>query len=130
MIKRLTWFVGGAIAGAAGTGYAKRKVRAAAAQLAPSNVARTAADRARDRAHDLTEAVKEGRLAMRSKERELRARRDGATAGPRALEAAAVELVDADGNAVALAEPGRVIVLREVQDPTPPTASGRAARRR
>ena len=47
VMRRLVWFAGGVVAGAAGTGYAKRKVtttvRRTAEQLAPSNVARGAA---------------------------------------------------------------------------------------
>ena len=35
MIKRLTWFVGGALVGAAGVGQAKKKVRSVANDLAP-----------------------------------------------------------------------------------------------
>lgn len=84
MIKRLTWFVGGAAAGAAGAGYAKqqvtRRVRRAAdqvsEQLAPANLARNAASTARHRASDLIDAVREGRAAMHYKEDELKARRD------------------------------------------------------
>lgn len=84
MIKRATWFVGGVAAGAAGAGYAKRKVtrtvrRASgqvAEQLAPSNLARSAASKARGRAADLVDAIRDGRDAMRDKENELRARRD------------------------------------------------------
>ena len=39
MIKRLTWFVSGAVAGVAGAGIAKRKVKQAATHLTPKNVA-------------------------------------------------------------------------------------------
>ena len=38
MLKRLTWFTTGAIAGVAGAGFAKRKVKQTAAQLAPSGL--------------------------------------------------------------------------------------------
>ena len=105
MIKRLTWFLGGAVAGIAGAGFAKRKVKATAAQLAPARVVQSAAQRAR-------EALLEGKLAMRAREAELRARRDGR------LENLGddLELGDAvlvDGLQV---EPGKVIVLRQVRD--------------
>lgn len=76
-MKRVTWFVGGVVAGAAGANYAKRRVRATAAQLAPANVARSAAEVARRRARDLADAVRDGRDAMTDREDELRARRDG-----------------------------------------------------
>lgn len=76
MMKRLTWFVGGVAAGAAGAGYATRKVKEAASQLAPANVAKGAAGKARDGGRRVVEAVREGREAMRAKEGELRARRD------------------------------------------------------
>jgi hypothetical protein len=76
MIKRVTWFVAGAAAGAAGTSYASRKIKAKAAQLAPSRVARSAVHRVQGRGRDLVDAVREGRSAMRVKEDELRAERD------------------------------------------------------
>lgn len=103
MIKRLTWFVAGAVAGVAGMGAAKRKVRSAAADLAPAEVVRRTGDRLRD-------AVSEGRRAMRAKEAELRARLDG---GAESLDAQLGEgdEVLVDGVPV---EPGQVIVLRQV----------------
>lgn len=106
-MKRLTWFVGGVAAGAAGTSYAKRKVKQTAAQLAPVNVARNAAGKLRDRSLDLVDAVKEGRDAMRAKEAELLARRDGHA------------VVDVHDNTIVVppdVEPGQVIVLRDVRD--------------
>jgi hypothetical protein len=105
MIKRLTWFVGGAIAGAAGVGAAKKKVKKTAAQLAPTNVAKGAAHRVR-------EAVNEGRQAMRAKEAELRGRRDGRVS-TLADELSDHDAVYVDGKPV---EPGQVIVLRDVDD--------------
>lgn len=136
MIKRLSWFLGGAVAGAAGTGYAKRKVKSAAAQLAPANVARNTAHRVRARAHDATEAVREGRLAMRSKERELRAKRDDDADRIDAMDVIATDLVaivDAqnaehpEDAPLLSAEAGRVIVLREAQS-AEPTRPRRARR--
>lgn len=111
-MRRVTWFVSGAVAGAAGVGYAKRKVRATAAQFAPSQVAASAVARARDRLSDLADAVREGRAAMRLKEAELRALRDG-SAEPLAPDLAPGDQLLVDGRPV---EPGRVIVLRQVVD--------------
>ena len=109
MMKRLTWFVGGVAAGAAGAGYAKKKVRATAAQLAPSNVARGVADKVRGSGRHVVDAVREGRAAMHAREDELKARRD-----------ARVETLDdhlddgdqllVDGRPV---DTGRVIVLKQ-----------------
>ena len=105
MMKRLTWFVSGAVAGVAGAGIAKRKVKQAASQLAPKNVAQGITTRVR-------ESVVEGRMAMRAKEAELRARLDGR----------AVRLADDldDGDEVLVdgvpVEPGQVIVLKQVRD--------------
>ncbi len=76
-MKRITWFVGGVAAGAAGANYAKRKVRQTASQFAPAIVARTAIDGATRRTRDVADAVREGRVAMYVREDELRARRDG-----------------------------------------------------
>jgi hypothetical protein len=105
MIKRLTWFVSGAVAGIAGAGIAKRKVKQAASQLAPKNVAQGITTRVR-------ESVVEGRMAMRAKEAELRARLDG-----RAMRLAddldAGDEVLVDGVPV---EPGQVIVPKQVRD--------------
>jgi hypothetical protein len=77
MIKRITWFVSGAAAGIAGAGYTKRKVKATAAQLAPVHVAKKVIAGAKARVSNVTDAVREGRSAMKVKESELRARRDG-----------------------------------------------------
>lgn len=100
-MKRVTWFVGGVVAGAAGAGVAKRKVKQKASELAPVTVARNAVDRVRD-------AVAEGRQAMRAKEAELRARLEG-RAEPLELDEGDSVLVE--GRPV---EPGQVIVLRQV----------------
>ncbi|MEO6122107.1 MAG: hypothetical protein ABIR32_00250 [Ilumatobacteraceae bacterium] len=116
MMKRVTWFVSGAVAGVAGTGYAKRKVKATAAQLAPVNVAKSAVAKVRDRRNDVVEAVRDGRQAMKAKEAELKARLHGTTA-PIAEELAdplsADDQIVVDGHPV---EPGQVIVLRQVRD--------------
>ena len=81
MLKRVSWFVSGAIAGIAGAGFAKRKVKQTAAQLAPTNIAKTAAARVREKGHDVADAVRDGRDAMRAKESELRAKLVGEPAG-------------------------------------------------
>lgn len=74
MIKRATWFVSGAVAGATGMGLVarrvKRRVRRTVLQLSPTYVARHTRLRVRS-------AVADGRRAMLLKEAELRARRDG-----------------------------------------------------
>ncbi len=104
-MKRLTWFIGGAVAGVAGAGVAKKKAKAVVVEYAPANVAHKTADRVRD-------AWTEGRVAMKAKERELRARLDGR----------AHNLADAldEGDAVIVdgvpVEPGQVIVLKQVRD--------------
>jgi hypothetical protein len=105
MIKRLTWFVSGAVAGIAGARVAKRKVRKAASNLAPMNVVHGATGRVRD-------AVAEGRNAMRAKETELRARLDG-RAATLADDLDDGDEVLVDGRTV---EPGQVIVVKQVRD--------------
>jgi len=104
-MKRLTWFVGGAVAGVAGVGLAKRKVKEAAVDFAPANVAKKVTDRVKD-------AFQEGRRAMQAKEHELRAVRDGRVDSlADSLDEGDEVLVD--GRPV---EPGQVIVLRQVRD--------------
>jgi hypothetical protein len=105
MIKRLTWFAGGAVAGVAGVGVAKRKMKQAATHLAPKNVVHGVTHRVRD-------AFAEGRKAMRNKETELRARLDG-RASTLADDLDDGDEVLVDGRAVA---PGQVIVLKQIRD--------------
>ena len=108
MIKRVTWFAGGVAAGAAGAGYAKRKVVRAAQQVQPRQVAASAAAAVKARSRDGVEAVREGREAMKQHEAEEVARREGRLVslsdhlGPD-------DEVYIDGQPV---EPGRVIVMR------------------
>jgi hypothetical protein len=108
MVKRLTWFLSGAAAGVVGASVARKKVKAAAADLAPSNLAHKAADRARD-------AVLDVKQALKVKQVELRARLTGNAghAGTLAdeLEEGATVLVE--GRPV---EPGQVIVLRPLRE--------------
>jgi hypothetical protein len=122
MMKRVTWFVSGAVAGVVGAGYAKRKVRSTAAHLAPVNVARGAASGVRRRIADVGDAVREGREAMQTKEQELKARVDGRVQ-PLGDALGPNDQVLVDGRAV---EPGKVIVLRDVA----PRRPGRRRRTR
>ena len=106
MMKRVTWFVGGAVAGVAGAGIAKRKVKQAA------DASSAQQRRARHRMAGVRDAVGEGRRAMRAREVELRARLDGrATTLADDLDEGDEVLVD--GGPV---EPGQVIVLKQVRD--------------
>lgn len=75
-MKRITWFVTGAAAGATGASYATKKIKHKASQMTPVNVAKGAAGRAKQSGRRVVDAVKEGRMAMRDREDELRARRD------------------------------------------------------
>jgi hypothetical protein len=107
-MKRLTWFVGGVAAGAAGAGYAKKKVKEKAAQVSPAGVARSAAQRAKQTAAHVVDAVREGREAMNQHEDELKARRDGRLV-TLSEHVAPGDQVFVDGVEV---ESGRVIVMR------------------
>jgi len=120
-MKRISWFISGAVAGIAGAGYTKRKLKATASHLAPTNVARAAVAKVRASSHDVVAAVRDGRDAMHAKETELWARvhgRDDSPAietGPddQVLVVGPDDQVLVDGHPV---EPGQVIVLREVRD--------------
>ena len=109
MMKRVTWFAGGVVAGVATAGYAKKKVKETASQVAPAQVARSAARTLRVKSRDVVDAVREGRQVMRHTEDELHARREGRLVsldehvGPS-------DRVYVDGVPV---ESGRVIVMRE-----------------
>lgn len=107
-MKRVTWFVTGIAAGVTGSAYATKKVKQTAAQLAPANVARTAADRVKQTGRHVVDAVREGRAAMHDREDELKARRDARVASiDDHLDPGDQLLVD--GRPV---ETGRVIVLK------------------
>ena len=88
MMKRLTWFMSGAVAGVVGASVAKKKVKAAAAELSPANLAHKAADRAREVAQDAKHTIK-------AKQLELRARITGTPAHAATL---ADELQDGDAH--------------------------------
>ena len=110
-MKRLTWFVTGVAAGATGAGYATRKVKQTASQLAQANVAKGAVDRAKRTGQQVVDAVREGRAAMHAREDELKARRDARVASlDDHLDPGDQILVD--GRPV---ETGRVIVLKQQQ---------------
>jgi hypothetical protein len=105
MIKRLTWFLGGAVAGIAGVGVAKKKAKEAYTEYSPQAVAKKTTGRVKD-------AVAEGKRAMKAKEHELRARLDGRV-HTLADDLDAGDAVLVDGVPV---EPGQVIVLKQVRD--------------
>ena len=109
MIRRVTWFVGGVAAGAAGAGYAKRKVKATATALAPSNIAKQTVNKVRNQGRTVVDAVREGRAAMSAREDELKARRDARSESlDSRLEPG--EQFMMDGRPV---DSGRVIVLKQ-----------------
>jgi hypothetical protein len=118
VIKRLVWFVGGAVAGLAGAGFAKRKMREVATELAPAHVAKKAGERVRD-------AISEGRRAARLREAELKAALDG-RGSTLADELDDGDTVLVDGHPV---EPGQVIVLRQVDSDTHAGRRARSAQR-
>ena len=77
MMKRVTWFAGGVVAGLASAGYAKKKVKETASQMAPAQIAKSAANTVRSKTSNVVDAVREGRQVMKHTEDELRARREG-----------------------------------------------------
>ena len=111
MMKRITWFVGGAAAGVAGANYATKKVK----QISPTQVARAAAYRARLKSRDVVDAVREGRQVARHHEDELRAKREGRLESL-SDHVAPGDQVFVDGVPV---ESGRVIVMRKQEHRRP-----------
>lgn len=103
MFKRVRWFAAGAVAGASGSVYARRKARAAAAKYRPVAVARTTAVRVKGRAAVVAEAVRDGRTAMREREAELRGQLDDRAPAPapqlRAVRSDEVDELDATSDA-------------------------------
>ena len=89
-------------------GYAKRKVVHAARTMAPANVARGAASGVNRTRRRVVDAVREGRLAAQTRERELRAERDGRLVRLGEHLRPGDELL-VDGEPV---ESGRIILLR------------------
>lgn len=91
MLKRLRWFVLGAVSGVAATLWGVTVARSRVRRLAPAQVAGEVSARARSRVDDLRDALLEGRLAMRARERELRAELDRGRADAPARPALAVK---------------------------------------
>ncbi len=114
MIKRLIWFVAGVVAGISGVIFAGKRVKRSITSFTPVKVAQRATQSTRSRLNSVGDAFREGREAMRDKEIEMKAKRDGRVEsfdqqGPiRPLQQGDELLVD--GKRI---EPGRVIVLRE-----------------
>jgi hypothetical protein len=115
MMKRVTWFAGGVVAGVASAGYAKKKVKQTASQITPAKIAKSAASSVRSRTRDVADAVREGRQVMRHTEDELKARRDGRLVS---LDdhVAPGDQVYVDGVPV---ESGRVIVMQHKENRAP-----------
>ena len=115
MMKRVTWFAGGVVAGLASAGYAKKKVKETASQMAPAQIARSAANTVRSKTGNVVDAVREGRQVMKHTEDELRARREGRLTS---LDehVAPDDQVFVDGVPV---ESGRVIVMRRKERKAP-----------
>lgn len=113
MIKRFVWFVSGIVTGVAAVLVGGRKVKrrvARVADLTPLKIARDASSAARERVADVSDALRDGRDAMRAKEAELRARVEG-RASRLDDELDPDDAVLVDGRPV---EPGRVVVLRQI----------------
>ncbi|MDQ3737542.1 MAG: hypothetical protein M3337_00050 [Actinomycetota bacterium] len=106
MIKRLTWFVTGAVTGAAGSGYARRKMREAAAQLTPRNVAKSGAIALRRRGREVVDSVRAGRSPGSNGDSAARSADDPATIADRI---APDEEILVDGRPV---DRGRIVVMR------------------
>ncbi len=113
MIKRFVWFVTGSISGALAVVVTRRRVKrqvARVTELAPVKVVREATGSVRRTAADVGDALREGRDAMRTKEAELKARAEGrAESLDEALGNEDAVLVDGEP-----IEPGRVVVLRQI----------------
>lgn len=77
MFKRVRWVSIGAAVGFGGSVWAQRRVRRAVERYLPEQVAASAGERARNLRSDVRDALEEGRLAMRSREEELRAQVEG-----------------------------------------------------
>ncbi|MEY2996198.1 MAG: hypothetical protein RLZ86_304 [Actinomycetota bacterium] len=130
MIKRFVWFVSGSVTGALAVVFTRRRVKkqvARVTELAPVKVVRDATDSVRRTVTDVGDAIRDGRDAMRTKEAELKARVDGrAESLDEAIGRDDAVLVDGEP-----IEPGRVVVLRQL-DPgfVDDTASASTRRRR
>lgn len=107
-MRRAVWFVGGVVTGAAGVGYAKRKVVAAADRMRPSNLAQSASAALRRQGQRVVGGVQDGMSAARRRENELRAERAGRLVRLREHLAEGDQVL-VDGKVV---EPGRIILMR------------------
>lgn len=118
MIKRLVWFVSGAVAGVGGVVFAGKKVRRTVTELTPVKVVNRAAKSTKSRFDSIADAWSAGKDAMHDKEHELKARRDGRfdslSSDSRLEPLQPGDEILVDGERV---EPGRVIVLRQVDEP-------------
>jgi hypothetical protein len=76
VFKRVFYFGAGIAAGASGTVYVQRKVKAQLDRARPSQIVVTAADATKRVGGVVRDAVSEGRAAARSREDELRGRLD------------------------------------------------------
>ena len=114
MIKRLIWFVSGVVAGISGVLFAGKRVKRSVTSFTPIKVAQRATQSTRSGLNSVADAFREGRDAMRDKEFEMKAKRDGRVesfnqqGSIRPLQPGDELLID--GKRI---EPGRVIVLRE-----------------
>ena len=114
MIKRLIWFVSGVVAGISGVLFAGKRVKRSVTSFTPIKVAQRATQSTRSGLNSVADAFREGRDAMRDKEFEMKAKRDGRVEPfdqqglIRPLQPGDELLID--GKRI---EPGRVIVLRE-----------------
>ena len=131
MIKRFVWFVSGSITGAVTVLATRKKVRRQVSRVTestPAKIVRDATESVRRTANEVSDALRDGRDAMRTKEAELRARVDGRA---ESLENSLAhdDAVLVDGHPI---EPGRVVVLHQI-DPgfvEPPSSSSRRRRPR
>ena len=101
----MTWFVGGAVAGVAGVGVAKRKMKQAATQLTPKRSSTESPT-------ECTTPTSKGSSPSERERAELRGRMDG-TAHSLADHLDEGDWVLVDGRPV---EPGQVIVLKQIRD--------------
>jgi hypothetical protein len=117
MLRRVSWFVGGAAAGVAGATVAKRRVKKTAAALPPVRAARQAVAGVKSAGDRVGGAVRAGRDAMRDTEARLWAKRNGDVVAP-------IEVIDGRIVATGEVKPGQVIVLREVAEQRANRAAG------
>jgi len=115
MMKRVTWFAGGVVAGLASAGYAKKKVKETASQMGPTQMAKSAVGAVRNTTSNVADAFREGRQVMKHTEDELHAKREGRLTS---LDehVAPGDQVYVDGVPI---ESGRVIVMRPKERKAP-----------